>query len=145
VNAPGSGRMAVQASLQDVARAVQALAQVLPPQLAQQQRHAIEIALAELLNNIVLHGFPGGGGAPIEVSWSLVPDAFVVELCDSGVAIPAAKLDAAGAATFDFDPDDLAALPQGGLGLAIVKAAFDRIDYRTEQGINCMHLEKSLA
>lgn len=137
--------MAVQASLQDAARAVQALAQVLPSRLAEQQRHAIEIALAELLNNIVLHGFPGGGGAPIEVSWSLTADAFVVELRDSGRAIPAEKLDAAGPASFAFDPDDLAALPQGGLGLALVKAAFDRVEYRSDQGVNCMHLEKSLA
>lgn len=137
--------MEVQASLQDVARAVQAVAQVLPLQLAEPQRHAIEIALAELLNNIVVHGFPAGGGAPIEVSWSLATDAFVVEVRDRGLAIPAAKLDAAGPASFAFDPEDLDGLPQGGLGLALVKAAFDRIDYRSVQGINCMHLEKNLA
>jgi serine/threonine-protein kinase RsbW len=145
VNAPGSGLLTVQASLPDVAQAVEALCRLLPPQLPELQRHAVEIALAEVLNNIVLHGFAGGAGTPIEVSWSLAAHAFVVEVRDRGRAIPADKLDAAGPATFAFDPADVDALPQRGLGLALVKSAFDRVDYRSDQGINCLHLEKSLA
>ena len=143
---PGPGtRLLVQPTLQDVARAVQALQRVLPARLPQAERHAVEIALCELLTNIVQHGFGGAGGAPIEVNCSEQADALVVEVRDAGRAIPAERLAGAGPETFDFDPDDIAALPQGGFGLALIKAAFDVVDYRSAAGVNCMHLEKRLA
>nr|WP_269129408.1 ATP-binding protein [Ramlibacter alkalitolerans] len=131
--------------MQDVARAVPALRAVLPARLAGPERDALEIALGEVLTNIVLHGFAGAVGAPVEVRWAEHPHAFVVEVRDTGCAIPRAKLEAAGTASFAFDAEDIAALPEGGFGLALVKAAFDVVDYRSEDGVNCMHLEKRLA
>jgi serine/threonine-protein kinase RsbW len=145
VSTPPRAHLTVQPTLQDLGRAVQALHAVLPARLPEADRNALEIALCEVLTNIVQHGFPGGAGAPIEVSWVEHPHVFVVEVCDTGCAIPRARLDAAGPAAFAFDAGDIAALPEGGFGLALVKAAFDVVDYRSEHGVNCMHLEKRLA
>lgn len=138
-------RMTVQPTLQDVARATQALAAVLPLRLNPEARDVIEVALAEVLTNIVQHGYVGVAPAPIEVDWQEHASVFVVDVRDAGRAIPAARLEAAGEDTFAFDPDDLDSLPEGGLGLAILKAAFDVVDYRSEGGSNCMHLEKRFA
>jgi serine/threonine-protein kinase RsbW len=138
-------RLVVQPTLPDVARAVQSLQAGLPARLPEPERHALEIALCEVLTNIVQHGFAGAAPAPVEVDCVEQADALVVEVRDRGRAIPRERLDAAGADTFAFDPEDIAALPEGGFGLALVKAAFDVVDYRSENGVNCMHLEKRLA
>lgn len=145
MSTPPVAQLSVQATLQDVACAVQALRAILPARLAEAERNALEIALGEVLTNIVQHGFPGAVRAPIEVGWAEHPHAFVVEVRDTGCAIPRAKLEAAGPASFAFDAGNIAALPEGGFGLALVKAAFDVVDYRSEHGVNCMHLEKRLA
>lgn len=145
MNPDAGHRRTVQPTLQDTARAVQELSALLPARLVGPERDAVEIALCEVLTNIVQHGFSGGPGAPIEVSLAERADALVIEVRDRGRAIPAERLAAAGPQTFAFDPDDLAALPQGGFGLALIKAAFDVVDYRDEAGVNCMHLEKRLA
>ena len=137
--------MTVQPTLQDVARATEALAALLPARLPERQRHAVQIALAEVLTNIVQHGYRDRAPAPVEVEWQEGDTLLSVDVRDAGRAIPAERLAAAGEATFAFDPDELAALPEGGLGLAILKTAFDVVDYRSEGGSNCLHLEKRLA
>ena len=138
-------RLSVQPTLQDVARATEALAALLPARLAGAARDAVQVALAEVLTNIVQHGYRGLAPLPIEVAWQERGDTFAVDVRDAGHAIPAARLAAAGEDTFAFDPDDIAALPENGLGLAILKMAFDVVDYRSDAGTNCMHLEKRLA
>jgi serine/threonine-protein kinase RsbW len=145
VNTPARAHLTVLPTLHDLGRAVQALQGLLPARLGEAERHALEIALCEVLTNIVQHGFAGTVGAPIEVSCVEHPHAFVVEVCDSGRAIPRARLEAAGADAFAFDAGNIAALPEGGFGLALVKAAFDVVDYRSDGRVNCMHLEKRLA
>lgn len=145
MNEDGGPSLLVQPTLPDVAVAVQSLAGLLPQTLATTDRHLLEVALSEVLTNIVLHGYAGAAGAPIEVCCCEGAAVLVVEVRDGGRPIPPDRLDAAGPAAFAFDPDDLAGLPQGGLGLAIVKAAFDVVDYRSEGGMNCLHLEKRLA
>ncbi len=137
-------RLLVQPTLQDVALAVQALERLLPPRLRGAERHAVEAALAEVLTNIVEHGFGNGAGEPIEVCCEEAGKLLVIEVRDRGEPVPAATLGAAGPSTFGFDPTDLGALPESGLGLAIVKAAFDVVEYRTEGAVNCMRLEKRL-
>ena len=145
MSAPAGTTLVVQPTLQDVARAVQVLQRALPARLPEADRHALEIALGEVLVNIVQHGFAGAVGAPIEVRWLEREDALLVEVRDTGCAIPADRLQAPGPDAFAFDPCNIAALPEGGFGLALVKAAFDVVEYRSADGVNCMHLEKRLA
>jgi len=142
---PDRGHLLVQPTLADVAQAVQSLQQALPQRLAEADRHALEIAFCEVLTNIVQHGFRGRVGAPIAVTWEEQAHALVIDVSDSGRAIPQARLDAAGAQTFAFDPADIDALPEGGFGLALLKTVFDVVDYRSEDGVNRMHLEKRIA
>lgn len=135
--------MSVQPTLPEVARAVEAWQAQLPARLDEHQRFTIAVALAEVLTNIVEHGYDHRGGPPIELAWATSAGGFVVEVRDAGRPIPRERLDTAGpSTTFGFDPTDLGGLPEGGMGLGIIKTAFDHVAYRSEGGINRLRLGK---
>ena len=136
-------RMSVPPTLAEVARAVEALQAQLPQELHEHERFSVAIALAEVLTNIVEHGYEGNGGPAIEIAWSASTHGFVIEVRDAGRPIPADRLAQAGAdTTFGFDPTDLGGLPEGGMGLGIIKTAFDHVAYRSQDGQNRLRLGK---
>jgi serine/threonine-protein kinase RsbW len=63
-----------------------------------------------------------------------------VDVWDYGNPIPDDQLEHAGSSTFDFEPTDTGALPEGGMGLALIKAAFDEVDYASDGRENWLHL-----
>ncbi|HEX7892164.1 MAG TPA: ATP-binding protein [Ramlibacter sp.] len=135
--------MTVQPTLPDVARAVEAWQARLPERLSEHDRFNVAIALAEVLTNIVEHGYAGLGGPAIDVAWSASGSGFVVEVRDAGQPIPRDRLDTAGpSTTFGFDPTDIGGLPEGGMGLGIVKTAFDHVAYSSKAGVNRLRLGK---
>jgi serine/threonine-protein kinase RsbW len=136
-------RVSVQPTLAEVARSIEALQQELPRQLDEHERFTVAIALAEVLTNIVEHGYDNRGGPAIELALSSSERALVVEVRDAGRPIPRDLLDQAGKdTTFGFDPTDLGGLPEGGMGLGIIKTAFDHVEYRSKDGINRLRLGK---
>jgi serine/threonine-protein kinase RsbW len=135
--------MTVPATLADVARAVESLQAELPERLHEHERFSVAIALAEVLTNIVEHGYEGRSGAPIELAWSSSGSGFIIEVRDAGRPIPADRLAQAGPDnTFGFDPTDLGGLPEDGMGLGIIKTAFDHVAYRSKDGVNRLRLGK---
>ena len=135
--------MQVPPTLEEVARAVEELQGRLPRRLHEHEQFSIAIALAEVLTNIVEHGYEGHGGPAIELAWSASRSGFVVEIRDAGHPIPADRLAHAGPdTTFGFDPTDVGGLPEGGMGLGIVKTAFDHVAYRSRDGVNRLRLGK---
>jgi serine/threonine-protein kinase RsbW len=138
-------RFSVQATLSEVARAVERLEHELPRRLDEQERYQVAIALAEVLTNIVEHGYENRGGPAIAVTMNTTDRWLAVEVRDAGLPIPKHKLEQAGPETsFGFDPTDLAALPEGGMGLGIIKTAFEYVDYRSQGGTNRLRLGKRL-
>lgn len=128
------------ATFDEVARATVQLRSQLPEWLDGEQRNAVELALAEALNNIVEHGYAGGSMDEIRVRLLDRPGALEVEVRDRGLAIPKGRLDQTDGAIFDFDPTDIGALPEGGMGIALIKAAFEEVDYASHDGMNRLHL-----
>ncbi len=136
-------QLRVEATLTAVARAVETLQARLPDRLDEHQRFEVAVALAEVMTNIVEHGYDNRGGPPIELAWSSSARGLVIEIRDSGRPIPRDRLDEAGPdTTFGFDPTDLGGLPEGGMGLGIIKTAFDHVDYRSKGGVNRLRLGK---
>lgn len=130
-------------TLEDVARSVEVWEQQLPDRLDDHDRFNVAVALAEVLTNIVEHGYQGRGGPDIRLAWAVLPSGLVVEVCDAGLPIPRERLDGAGPSTsFDFDPTDLGGLPEGGMGLGIIKTSFDHVTYARRDGLNCLTLGK---
>jgi len=143
---PSRTEITIEPTLEAVARATADLVKALPPRVSQDDRYTMEIALAEALTNIVEHGYAGVTQPhPIMVTFFEWRDeVLVMELRDQGRPIPPGALDAAGPETFAYDPTELDALPEGGMGLALIKLAFDRVDYRSRDGVNLLRLQKRL-
>ncbi|MEO1698460.1 MAG: HAMP domain-containing sensor histidine kinase [Planctomycetota bacterium] len=103
------------------------------PEAADVDRHAIERALSNLIDNALVHA----GGSPIELRASCERGALAFEVLDEGGAVQASQLDAL------FEPfaqgSDRPAVSGGtGLGLAIVRAVAEahggtaRLEARTD-------------
>ena len=141
--APEHRRFSLTPSLDEVSRTtgqIQALDRCLP----EQEWHAVQVAVAEVLTNIVKHGYGGGGPGRIELIWIVYATRLEIDVRDTGRPIPRDRLRQAGPSDFEFDPTDFQGLPQSGLGLALIKGAFDEYAYATRGGINRLRLRKRL-
>lgn len=76
-------------------------------------RASVEIVLAEILNNIVEHGYAPGDPGPIWIALLMEPAAVQVTISDFGRPLPAALLNPA-------EPPDPQSLPEGGFGWFLI-------------------------
>lgn len=76
-------------------------------------RATAEIVLAEILNNIVEHGYPAGDPGPIWLALVIAPQAIQVTISDFGRPLPMALLNPASSP----DPQSL---PEGGFGWFLI-------------------------
>jgi serine/threonine-protein kinase RsbW len=103
----------------------------------------LELALVELVTNVIEHGHDGAAGHPVLLRVERAGGLVRIEIRDRGRPIPPDALNDTGDA-LGFDPDDLDALPTGGIGLALVRAAVDRLDHRPDGEGNLTVIEKDL-
>lgn len=102
----------------------------------------VQLGLMECLVNIVRHGYAGQAPGRVRVRCLASARQWCLTVTDQGHPIPADRLRQADGSVFDFDPDDLDALPQGGMGLSLIREVFDRVDYRSLAGSNQLLLAK---
>ena len=96
----------------------------------------LDVALDEVLSNIILYGYRDGGEHQISIEMHLLNDSLVLEVRDDGVAFD--PLQAA-------EPDlslDLEHRPIGGLGLHFIKTVLDAVTYQRIDGWNVLTLKK---
>lgn len=134
----------VHATLDQVAWVTKALKRLMPVCLLQDDCYAIELGITEVLTNIVLHGYTAHKNGYITVCWKEQMSRLCVEILDKGLPIPAHLLARESNHAFDFDPDDVARLPESGFGLALTKTIFDMVDYESINGENRLCLKKCL-
>jgi serine/threonine-protein kinase RsbW len=102
--------------------------------LTQQDRSTAEIVLAEVLNNIVEHGY---AGRPGDIAVTLIPGPGVirVEVADDGAPMPGGTLP-------EGEPHDLTGndpLPEGGFGWYLIRVLTCGLEYRRVAGRNLLH------
>jgi len=137
--------LVVPATLAQVAQATQQLRALLPAWLSDSECDAIELAIAEALTNIVEHGFGADSTETVRLRLRERDSALEIDLWDEGRAIPSRRLKLADpSTTFQYDPTNLAELPEGGMGLALIKSAFHEVRYGSRAGVNRLHLVRRM-
>lgn len=98
----------------------------------------VKVALEELLNNILLYGFPEGGEHEIDISVERFDEHLTITVIDDGVP---------------FDPlqkaisDETVSLEDhkiGGLGILLIRKLMDGVSYKRQGGCNIVILNKNL-
>ena len=89
-----------------------------------------QVAVDEVLSNIVQHGYRGESDAPIDVTFELLAGEVVVTVIDD--APPFDPLSVPRPATTDRLEDR----PPGGLGIHLLKSLMDRVEYARCEGRN---------
>lgn len=89
-------------------------------------RHQVQIALSEIVANIVEHGAGGQAALNIEIQMSIGPGQVLARVCDDGVEV---RVDLAGLSM-------PACLAERGRGLAMAQRALDTLSYQRRAGLN---------
>jgi serine/threonine-protein kinase RsbW len=98
----------------------------------------VQVALDEILSNIVTHGYEAGTDAFIDLTFVLAGSDLEVTIVDDGPAIDPLAVD-----TPDLSGSIEARRP-GGLGVHLVKGLMDRVDYARRGGRNWLVLRRRL-
>ena len=101
--------------------------------------NAVEISLAEALNNVIKHAYLNKSHHGIDINIRKNNKYLEVEVIDNG--LPRTEL---GTPTLEFDPDDIDNLPESGMGLYIIHQLMDEVNYITLNGKNYFTLKKWL-
>ena len=65
---------------------------------------------------------------------------FTIEIEDDGAPMPPRQ-----APVLEFDPDDIANLPEGGMGLFLIQSVMDEVEFDRRDGRNAMRMTRRLA
>lgn len=98
----------------------------------------IQLALDELVTNIICYAFKAQGGHPIRVSLARTPEGLDIVLEDGGK--PFNPLEAP-EPNLDAPPETR---PIGGLGIHFVRKTMDGLSYQRAQGKNILHIRKNI-
>ncbi|MFN2149098.1 MAG: ATP-binding protein [Anaerolineales bacterium] len=99
------------------------------------ENYAVQLAVSEACENIILHGYGQENEAPIEVAVQTAPGEIQITLWDQAPPFNPAK----GPKQPDWPPDDP---PIGGLGLIIIHRVMDDIQYSREGDHNQLSMRK---
>ncbi|MEP1536050.1 MAG: ATP-binding protein [Paracoccaceae bacterium] len=117
-----SGEMAVRTALEKLQTALK------PLDLAPEESGAVELVMAEALNNIVEHAYPEGSPAgPIRIRATHKSDGLHLTVVDEGLGMPDGKLPLGAPAQVDVDLFDL---PEGGFGWFLIKDLAKDVEYK---------------
>ena len=92
----------------------------------------VELVLAEVLNNVVEHGYDGHGG-PIQLEMRLVEGDVTCVIIDSGVPLPGCAVPQGLPVKLDCAREDL---PEGGFGWRLIHQLTNFLDYKRNDGRN---------
>lgn len=95
-----------------------------------------ELALQELLTNLVDHAYSGNPNKLIKVIFSITSEKITIQTYDTGISAQV-NLDNVQMPS----PEELA---EGGYGIAIIKSVMDEVKYSTSNGTNMWELVKNL-
>lgn len=103
------------------------------------EAYQTQLCVVEAVTNVVKHAYGSQPGHEVGVEVALHPDWISFRIMDTGKPMkPISRKPP------EFDPANLATLPEGGLGLYIIQTVMDAADYRTVDGTNIFTITKYL-
>jgi anti-sigma regulatory factor (Ser/Thr protein kinase) len=138
------GRIDLSATLEGTSAALEELMVELLPFASSEDRDAIELGAAEVLSNIVRHGYGGDAAGRIRMAWVAGTRRIELRFCDCGKPIPDVRMAIARETSLDFGDTRLDDLPESGLGLAFIRRMFHRVRYRSRGPVNRLRLVRKL-
>jgi serine/threonine-protein kinase RsbW len=136
-------RIVLDSRLEETRRLRPWLEAILPEDELAAERGMIEMALVELVSNVIRHGFDDRAGAPIGLELERTASEIRIAIHDGGKPMPPWARALAQTA-LEFDPTDIEGLPSGGIGLAMAIAAMDGFDYQEYVSGNVTRIVKAL-
>lgn len=107
-------------------------------QLTRKTRNALELALDELVTNVICYGFDDEGEHSIEVRVWIEGDQVIAEIEDDG-----REFDPRERPEPEFKP--LETIKPGGLGIHLARKMMDQMDYCRSEGRNLLRVSRRLA
>ena len=98
---------------------------------------SVEIALAEALNNIAEHAYPGDTPGPVDIAARINPHTVTFELRDNGREMPGSRIPDGILPDNEVPLDDL---PEGGFGWFLLHSLTQSLNYEREDGQNRLTL-----
>ena len=100
--------------------------------------YQIQLCVVEAVTNVVKHAYGSQPGHEIKVEVSLHPHRISFRIMDTGKAMKLLWN------PLEFDPTDLASLPERGMGLHIIRKVMDEVNYQILAGVNMLTMTKDL-
>lgn len=104
---------------------------------------AVEIVLAEVLNNIVEHGYDEGSDDKIEIALKSRASSLMIEICDRGRPMPKGRLPVGNHPMSEFNQFD--SMPEGGYGWFLIRELVRDIVYDRKDGKNMLMIRIKLS
>jgi len=105
----------------------------------------IELCVIEAVTNCIKHAYGENTGEEVIVTFTLSDSEAVFEICDKGKPMDPERLKNADLAKTHSATQSIDTLAECGRGLGIMKEIMDDVDYRSENGTNCLILKKRLS
>ena len=137
---PSAGKLLLRYTSSNLGtrQAMKALLHGLNPwQLSATDKGKIQVALVEVLNNIVKHAYRNQGSGIIEITCQPFPAHLGFEITDSGIPLPAHCLTNDHMSAVDIQ----ASLPEGGFGWFLIRQLSYDITHERHKGKNHLYLK----
>lgn len=105
----------------------------------------IELCVIEAVTNCIKHAYGENTGEEVIVTFTLSDSEAVFEICDKGKPMDPERLKKADLTKTHSATQSIDTLAECGRGLGIMKEIMDDVDYRSENGTNCLILKKRLS
>lgn len=114
--------------------------------LSETHASMVELAIAEAVTNSIQHAYRGQAGNVVSVAISIFPNRLEFEVVDQGIGMPPHELNRLfeGAPEFEFDLDNLDAIPEHGRGLQIIHDVMNPIEYIQDSTGNHLRLTRKM-
>lgn len=94
---------------------------------AEERAGAVEIVLAEVLNNVVEHAYADSGHGMVELEVDRAPGALAFRILDEGLEMPGGAVPSGASHDLDVSERDL---PEGGFGWFLIHELTEDLTYR---------------